>query len=250
MTDINTVYYGETDSTQRAARDLASGGAAHGTLVIADGQTAGRGRGGKPFHSPPSSGLYMSLLLHADKLPLSNPTILTACAAVAVCEEIERLCQISPSIKWVNDVLVHGKKVCGILVEAVADRGTIRYFTVGIGVNLYTAPGGFPHEIKDKAGSLYGEGDFAQTVKSTSLRDELAKGITQILLTYNLNDPAALFAQYRARLCMLNREIMVTGKGEPYRAFALDIDEEGRLMVLKGDCSQERLTSGEVTILC
>jgi biotin-[acetyl-CoA-carboxylase] ligase BirA-like protein len=142
------------ESTQITAKEMALSGAEHGTVVIAEEQTAGRGRYGKAFFSPRGCGLYMSVILRSDKVRLSEPTLLTAFAAVSVCEAVEAAAGKTARIKWVNDIFIDGKKVCGILTEAVTDGdGKISFFIVGIGINTKEPENGYPQDISGIAGS-------------------------------------------------------------------------------------------------
>ena len=124
--DIRVAFYNETDSTNNQAKRLISNCGSENLLVCAGRQTAGRGRQGKSFYSPENTGIYMSLVIHPDS-SLQNAVTATTAAAVAVCRAIESLTNITPEIKWVNDVYVNGRKICGILTEAVTDfeSGTV-----------------------------------------------------------------------------------------------------------------------------
>ena len=163
-------------STNTQAKKLAADGEAAPSLLLADGQTAGRGRMGRAFFSPPGTGLYMSVLLRpavqAEELPL-----VTLAAAAAVCEAVEEAAGVSTRVKWVNDILVDGRKVAGILTEAVGDleSGTMESVVVGIGVNVKTPADAFPEELRERAGSL---------LPAQVSRCDLAAGIANRLLTY------------------------------------------------------------------
>lgn len=132
------IVYDTIDSTNKAAKELAISGAGHGTAVIADRQTAGRGRYSRSFYSPSGSGLYMSLILRPSLLQFDDPTAITAFAAVAVSDAIQAVTGKQAGIKWVNDLFLNGKKVCGILTEAVTDfeSGNIEWIVLGIGTNV------------------------------------------------------------------------------------------------------------------
>ena len=146
----------EISSTSRVMKQLAvEKQLPHGSLVAANSQTEGRGRKGRKFYSPESSGLYLSVLLYPKKT-LRQSLEITAAAAVAVCRAVEGCCGVSLGIKWVNDLYLQEKKVCGILTEAVTDfeTGEIEFAVVGIGLNLYEPKEGFPEEIRRKAGAI------------------------------------------------------------------------------------------------
>ena len=148
--------YDTLESTNRTAKLLALEGTAHGTLVLAGGQTAGRGRLGRSFASPAGKGVYCSVVLRPP-LPAANAQTATIGAAVAVCRAVQMLCGLELAIKWVNDLYYKGKKVCGILTEAGTDleSGQLEWLVVGIGLNLTATAEDFPPELAAKAGSLY-----------------------------------------------------------------------------------------------
>lgn len=151
------VYYFESiASTQKIAIDLASDNAPAGTLVIADEQTSGRGRMNRKWHSPKSTGIWMSLLVRPDIPPQQAPqlTLLTAVAAVRAIEEATG---ITPEIKWPNDIMVNGKKIAGILTELQAEADRIHSVIIGIGLNVNQRINDFPEDLKDIATSLYVE---------------------------------------------------------------------------------------------
>ena len=146
----------ETQSTNTALRALAEAGAPEGTVYIAQGQTGGRGRMGRSFFSPAGTGLYLSLLLRPTAWEPTRAAQLTAAAAAAMCEAIRQVTGREPGIKWVNDLLLEGKKVCGILTEASfsMESGVLEYAVLGLGVNVYRPEGGFPGELEGIAGAV------------------------------------------------------------------------------------------------
>jgi BirA family biotin operon repressor/biotin-[acetyl-CoA-carboxylase] ligase len=147
--------YDSLASTNRTAKEIASEGGGKIFAVIADGQTDGKGRAKKPFFSPPKSGLYLSLILSPERYAFENLTDVTVVAAAAVCLSIQKVCGIETAVKPVNDIFKDGKKVCGILTEAVVDLegGTAEWIVVGIGLNVGASA--FPPELKNIACSLY-----------------------------------------------------------------------------------------------
>ena len=144
-------------STNKTAKELAIAGAEHGTVIIADTQTAGKGRYDKHFFSPPKGGLYTSIILRASDFDLTNTTHITKTAAVAVCKSVENLAKVEPKIKPVNDIFLNGKKICGILTEAISDleSGNIEWAVVGIGINVSITD--FPSELENIATSIFAE---------------------------------------------------------------------------------------------
>lgn len=227
------------DSTNSAAKRLATEGAPHRTLVLAEKQTAGRGRRGRSFYSPAGTGLYMSVLLRPDST-LQDALPVTVAAAVAVCRAAEALTGKRPEIKWVNDLFLDGRKISGILTEAISDfeSGMAEAVIVGIGVNLRTTD--FPDELAGVAGSL-------QPGRVT--RNELAARIAAELfrLAENLSSPA-LMEEYRARSLILGKEIAFRQGDALRRGRAAAIDDEGCLLV-ETDGGQIVLKAGEVSVV-
>ena len=158
--EIKIQAFESLDSTNNYLKKLASGGAAEGTVVIADEQTAGRGRMGRSFASAPGCGIYMSMLLRPEGCTADCAPGLTAVAAVAVCRAIEKVCGRAPGIKWINDLYLRGKKICGILCESSVKDGRVNYAVLGIGLNVTTRAEEFPEELRETAGSLYTQTGF------------------------------------------------------------------------------------------
>ena len=150
--EIKIQAFESLDSTNNYLKKLASGGAAEGTVVIADEQTAGRGRMGRSFASAPGCGIYMSMLLRPEGCTADCAPGLTAVAAVAVCRAIEKVCGRAPGIKWINDLYLRGKKICGILCESSVKDGRVNYAVLGIGLNVTTRAEEFPEELRETAG--------------------------------------------------------------------------------------------------
>ena len=170
---LKLLVYPSISSTNTVLKSLAEEGAEEGLCLIAGEQTAGRGRRGRSFFSPPNSGIYMSVLLR-PALQAVDATSITACAAVAVAEAIESLAPVNAEIKWVNDIYVEGKKVCGILTEASLDceNGQVNYLIVGIGINTRVPDSDFPEELKSIAGSAFGEKPIRELKTATqNIRD-------------------------------------------------------------------------------
>ena len=244
-TDLQIEYIPVLSSTNTVLRQKAAEGAPAGLALVAGEQNAGKGRLGRSFYSPAGSGLYLSLLLRPD-LVAAEATRLTACAAVAVCEALEDLADVRPEIKWVNDIDLAGKKVCGILTEAALDceTGRMSHVVVGIGVNTRIPDGDFPQEIRNIAGAVFGDATVPD------IRNRLAARILDKLATYAENpaDPA-LFEKYRARSLVLNRPILILSPGrEPVSALALDLEPDYALRVRLENGNEEMLHSGEISL--
>ena len=232
-------------STNTVLKQMALDGAPAGLALVAGQQTAGRGRMGRSFYSPAATGLYLSLLLRPD-LPLSQAAGLTACAAVSVAESIESLADLHPRIKWVNDLYLGSRKVCGILTEAVPAPGQDRMsqVIVGIGVNTRVPADDFPPELREIAGAVFG------TAAIPDLRCRLAAGILDRLMQYAAHpaDPR-IWQKYRERSFVLGRPVQILAPGQaPVQATALDLESDYALRVRLSDGTEQLLRSGEISL--
>jgi len=243
------------ESTNITAKEMALAGATHGTAVIANYQTAGKGRGGKSFHSPSGSGIYMSSVLDTSVLGFSTPTLVTAHAAVCVCETIESLSSKVPQIKWVNDVFIGGKKVCGILTEAVTARAVVRNtggqfpsVIVGIGVNFVTPADGFPTELQSIAGSVFG-----LDVPPVTREQFIAGLITRIAYPSDGFNENEMLDKYRQRMLLLDKRVLIRGSGmaesaDSFEATAIAVDDMGQLVIKKDSGEILSLIAGDVSV--
>lgn len=224
-------------STNTTARELAQAGAPEGTVVVAAAQTAGRGTRARSFFSP-QGGVYMSIILRPRQ---ADGCLITSCAAVAVARAIERLCPLTVQIKWVNDLYVGGKKLCGILTEAgFHPDNTLDYVVLGIGVNVAAVD--FPSEIADIATSLGNEGC---AVERNAL---IAAILAEWEAAYATIGSGEFLAESRARSCVLGRQVTITRGNEQFTATARDISDRGHLLVETDDGATVTLLSGEVRI--
>ena len=222
---------GTVDSTNLRLKEAArTGDAAPPFLLTAACQTAGRGRLGRSFVSPPGTGLYMSLLFTPPDAADSGRT--TIAAAVAVCRAIEETTALTPKIKWVNDLFLGGKKVCGILAEAVG-----RDVIVGIGVNLKTPPGGFPPEA-GAAGALDADVDacFLAGRIAAHLRDCACE-----------SDFSRVLNEYRIRMPLVGRTVRYLQNGQEKSARVTGVDDRGGLMI-EGENGPDTLRCGEISL--
>lgn len=230
-------------STNDLARAFAEDGAPAGTVVIAKQQTAGRGRQGRVFFSPPDTGLYLSMVLRPAAEQVS---LLTPMAAVAAAEAVERCCGEKTAIKWVNDLLLRGKKICGILAESrfsCADAAP-DYVVVGIGINLIEPQEGFPEALRDIAGAVFPAGADPQTAFA-----DCAAELIEALLRENARLAERHYLNgYRERLCVLGRQITVSENGSDRSAVALDADDDLRLLVRYADGTEQWRSTGEIRI--
>lgn len=228
---LNIIKLEVTPSTSTFARENAAS-LPLPVLIIADKQTAGRGRRGNSFYSPDKTGLYMTLLFEAkNPLPLITPA-----SAVAVCNIIEKNFGIEPKIKWVNDIFLGGKKICGILSECFSTNGKT-LIAIGVGINLTTTD--FPDNLPN-AGALGVNCD----------KEKLAAEISQHILDYTENpDENNIIGQYRKRLFIIGREIEFYENNVRYSAKVKDINAQCNLIVELPDRSEKALSSGEISIL-
>jgi BirA family biotin operon repressor/biotin-[acetyl-CoA-carboxylase] ligase len=232
------------DSTNNVCMKKAANGEDEGYTAIAGAQTMGRGRRGRGFFSPADTGIYMSIILKPAAYPGTQVLRLTTMAAVAVCEAIEALSDKQPAIKWVNDIYIDGKKVCGILSEASygVESGSLDAVVVGIGINAYYPRGGFPPELAEKAGCVFDE-------TSAGNRNRLAAEIlNRFMFYYNKDTSDDHFEKYRNRSLIIGRDIEILNKTRASKAHVLGLDENCGLIVRYPDGTEGVLHSGEVSI--
>lgn len=232
------------ESTNVLLKERAGAGAKDGYVLLANSQTAGRGRLGRSFYSPGDTGVYMSLLLRPQGYSPDQAVRLTTMAAVAACEAIEEVSGKEAQIKWVNDVYMDHKKVSGILTEAafsLEDSG-LDYIVVGIGINAYPPKEGFPPELEQIAGTVF------QERRSDGKNRLAAAFLNHFMDCYAAGEKMDYAKEYRARSLVIGKEIRVISPTGQKEARALDVDEECRLVVQYGDGSRETLSSGEISI--
>ncbi len=240
---LNLKVYKTISSTNTVLKGMAAEGAPEGTILVAGEQTAGRGRMNRSFFSPTDTGLYMSILLR-PKMKVEESLFITTAAAVATARAIEELFSKKVGIKWVNDVFIGDKKVCGILTEASLNMegGEMEYAVSGIGINVSTPQGGFPEGIN--ATSI-----FEDEPKPANARNMIAAEIIRNFMQYYDCLPQHTFLdEYVSRSIIIGKDIVVMGNGETRPARALSIDEKCRLLVRYKDGGEEFLSSGEVSI--
>lgn len=232
----------KTTSTNTIIRQRADE-SPEGLVVVAEEQSEGRGRLGRSFFSPGGTGLYISLLLRPEIEP-SEAVMITTAAAVAVCEALEKAGADTPQIKWVNDVFVGNKKVCGILTEASfnPESRKLQYAVLGVGINMYEPEGGFPEEIKDIAGSVFSE-------TRENLRDMVTAYFLNSFMEYYYNISQKEFLKkYTEKCFVLGKEINVICGDCVRGAKALSLDESLGLNVEYDNGEKAVLSSGEISI--
>ena len=232
--------YETLDSTNQEAKRLLAAGEPCPMLLLAEEQTAGRGRRGRGFYSPAGEGLYMTLALQ-PRAALSQATLLTAAAAVAVAQAVEALTALACQIKWVNDVYLDGKKLCGILTEASGsfEADALSSVCAGIGVNVRTRD--FPEEFAGRACSLW-----PRAVSRNRLAAEIAVRLLNFAADLGARD---FLEEYRRRSLVLGKAVTFTRDGGERRALAVGIGENGELIVRYDDGREEALNAGEVRLL-
>jgi BirA family biotin operon repressor/biotin-[acetyl-CoA-carboxylase] ligase len=256
-------YFDETDSTNRVAADLAREGAAHGTVVVAEGQTAGRGRLGRRFHSPPYQNLYTSIVLRPD-LDLPDASAWTLASAVAVADAVGEAIDAScaqraegerrPSggdaaveIKWPNDVLVDGSKVSGILLELAAEATRVAYLVLGIGVNLNVDPATFPDEFRDTATSLAAH--CGRPIDRAAFARALYTRLERVLDACAASGFRGILPRFEERFRMRGRLVRVRELGgAEQEGWVHGIDEDGALRLRRADGAQLRFLAGDVSL--
>lgn len=233
--DLEVLYFDTIDSTNTKAKELLKAGKENDFLIVANEQTNGRGRQGKSFYSPNGTGIYMSVAFHPD-MSLQNVVTATTAASVAVCRAIEKLTDIKPKIKWVNDIYIGDNKVCGILTESVTDLNykVVTGMIIGIGLNIKTTD--FPKDILN-AGSLGVDVDRAKLI--SKIADEL--------LDIALKDYSDFIDYYREHSMLIGKEIYFIENGVKTDATAISIDDNGGLVVKTKD-GIKTLRSGEITV--
>ncbi len=252
------------ESTNLTAKKMALDGAPYDTVVIAEEQTKGRGRMGRNFFSPPAGGIYMTFILE-PRFDTSRSVLITTAASVAVCKAIEKVTGISCRIKWVNDIYMKDKKICGILTEAVTDfeSGHIDHIVLGIGINYSTSRSVFPEELSGIAGSLFENAPKTAAVNDSQpsegiTRNRLIAEVINQMLEINENlESRDFIEEYKSRSFVLGKEILVIPTAGPGKdrnltegipASAIDIDGDGGLVVRYRDGTEQTLNSGEISI--
>ena len=234
----------ETDSTQQVARELARAGAEEGTVVIAETQTAGRGRLGRGWHSPPGRNLYCSILLRPALAPDVVPQ-LALVAGLGVAQAIEGV-GLGPRLKWPNDVLLDGRKTVGILTEMEAELERVRVVIVGIGVNVNTGPDDFPPYLRDKATSLAIAA--GRPVDRVAFTARLIASVEQVYRRFLDGGFPALRADWEARAALTGRRVTVGAAGTDVAGTVAGIDDDGALRLVDDAGRVHRVVAGEVTI--
>jgi len=242
----NLKYLEQVDSTNLYAKRLAEDGFEDGTVIIADEQLKGKGRLGREWMSPKGKGIWMTIMLK-PKINTSEAAKITLLTACAVCLAIEQVGGIQPRIKWPNDIVLNGKKLCGILTEMSVEQDEINYVIVGIGINVNLESQDFPEGLQAMATSIRIEKG------SSVIRQELAAAIINNFENYyepftktgSIKDH---IEQYKAKSAVLGSEVMVKSSSFQMKGIVVDITEEGQLLLMQEDGTIKEIISGEVSV--
>lgn len=235
----------ETESTNTWLKNEEAG-LPDGFVVIADSQTKGRGRMGRSFSSPKGKGVYLSILLRPSCLP-SDAANLTAWTAVAICDAVEKVSGARPQIKWINDPVMNGKKISGILTEMSieGESGRIQYVVIGIGVNANNESDDFPDDIKDVATSIYVQ--TGNKVDRGLLAAEMIKALDKMYDSWP-NEKEKYLSAYRKDCITTGKDVKLIRNGEERKAFAKEIDDDFALVVRLPDGREETVFTGEASV--
>lgn len=235
-------WFREVASTNTLAKEMASQGAPHGTVLIAGSQTGGRGRMGRSFASAGGKGIYMSVILR-PMCAAEELMHLTCAVAVSICDAVEEICGVRPSVKWINDLVLGKKKLGGILTELSIHQGAVQYAVVGVGLNCTQKSEDFPEEIRDIALSLQSyTGNAVDIPKLTAAMINSLWEMDKHLLSRDF------MAAYKKDCITLGKEISVVKADKRSYGKAVDLDAQGGLLVQYPDGTKETVQSGEVSV--
>lgn len=240
--DIHWEY--EVNSTNTAALKLAEEGAPEGTVVVSEAQRQGRGRLGRTWVSQPENGIYLSVILRPNFVPMKAP-ILTFIAAIAVVESLEKLFHLNAQIKWPNDVMIRGKKVAGILTELRAEMEGIHYIIVGIGINVNMTR--FPKEFQDRVTSLHLE--LKEKVGRVKIVQTLLEALERWYVVALSNHSELAFERWSELSCTLGRRVEVNLGDEIVRGVATHLGASGSLFVMLDSGEEREILAGDVTMV-
>lgn len=238
------LYFDTIDSTNTKAQELAEKGYPSGTLVVADKQESGKGRRGRSWVSPSGTGIFMTLMIKPDINP-NNASMLTLVAALAVAKAITSVTGEEAMIKWPNDIVVNGKKVCGILTEMNAQFDYINHIVVGIGINVHNES--FPEEISQMASSLMIEAGGKRFHRAQIIAETMSYFEQYYDTFLKTQDLSALVREYDELLVNRNKSVRVLDPKEPFDGKAMGITPKGELIVDTWE-SRKLVSSGEVSV--
>lgn len=242
----NIICLDTVDSTNTYLKLQAQQCTPSGLVVVANEQTKGRGRYGRNFQSSKDKGIYLSMLMRLDSSPAETANI-TAWVAIAISNAIEAIYGKLPSIKWVNDLLMNGKKICGILTEmsVEGESGRVQYVVTGIGVNVNNQQLDFSEDIRSIASSLAIE--TGKNINRAQLTAEIIKNLDKMILDWPHKKEEYLLA-YKSRCVVLNKQVRFLRNGKEEQGIAEDIDDNFGLVIRFADGHIESVSSGEVSV--
>lgn len=245
------VYRPVLDSTNVLAKRLAMEDCPEGTVVVADTQTAGRGRLGRDWSSSPCKGIWMSVVLRPAAKP-EEVNLITLAAAVAVVRALKDAAGVEAAIKWPNDVLLDGKKVCGILTEMGSEMERVHYVILGIGINVNQEAADFPPELRDKAVSLYSfcakQGSDGRLFNRSEIVKKILFYLEDLYSTMNHGKTNDIIHAWKEHTCTLNKVVKIKDKNGCMTGTAEDITSDGRLVVRLEDGTLREILSGEISV--
>lgn len=245
ITGKNIYYYQAVDSTNLAVRRLAEEGAPNGSIVIAEEQLAGRGRLGRSWFSPPGSGLWFSILLRPHLLSALEASPVTLVTAAILAENLNNRYRLPVKIKWPNDLLIEEKKAGGILTESKVTAGYIEYLVVGIGLNVNQKQADFPSEINRSSTSLYLAA--GREFDRIALFQSLKKDLLEAYPLFYLHGFSPFRNLWKKHNLTLGREVVINQAGGLLQGQALDLNEEGNLLIKGLDGQKYQVSSGEIS---
>ena len=239
-------YYPSIDSTNRQARILASQGYPEGTVVVADMQTDGRGRRGRSWYSPAGQGIYMSLILR-PRIPLKEISRISLMPAVALAETLQEELGLAARIKWPNDILINHKKIAGILSEAITDMDGIEFVVIGMGLNINNPESDFPDDFRTDPTSILTE--MKQPASRVRILQSLLAKLEYHYQLLQKGDFVETLAAGRRMSMVIGQKVSLETSQGIVTGRAVDIDENGFLLVDEGSGVQHTVISGEIEVL-
>lgn len=237
-------YYESVDSTNECVKREAAEGAEEGLLIVGEEQTAGKGRSGRSWVSPKGEAVYFSFLLRPDLRP-ENVSALTLVMGLSVAQAVRETLALDVRIKWPNDIVIGGKKICGILTEAAAREGRIEWIVIGTGINVNNTS--FDETIRDRATSLLMEA--GRTVSRAGILAAVLGFFRKNYVRYmEYGNMSNLIGDYNRLLVSRGEKVRIEDPAGPYTAVSYGIDELGRLLVKRDDGGEERVAAGEVSV--
>ena len=239
--------FDEIDSTNNYLKTLSRNGGHDGAVAVANAQTAGRGRMDRPFQSPKDKGIYLSVLLRPE-LPPARLLPVTAMAGVAVCTAVERICGVRPGLKWPNDPVLGGRKLCGILTEMAfeGETGRLQALIVGIGINVSQTEADFSPDVAKMATSLVQE--LGRPVSRPALAAALIEELDKLYAALNAGSLSAYLAAFRRDCVNLGKRVRILSPAGEETAAAIGIDDQFGLIIQDETGAERVIRSGEVSV--